>query len=301
MRQLKIQNRITDRRELTVDKYISELNGPEYDPLPPEQETECAIGIQEGDEVAFEKLVKANLRFVVSVAKQYDNFKTITLMDLINEGNVGLMHAARRFDHTRGFKFISYAVWWIRQAILKFLNEHARLVKLPLNKNQALNKINKTVRQLEQDLGRTPAQHEIEEAFSKSDYAVKHNITDLSEYLKLDKATLSLDYNMSKTGTDEFTLLDVISADQDDKKDPMQQNSLQIEINRYLNTLKYREKQVIELFYGLNGHKPHTLDQIGQLPQIELTRERVRQIKAQAERRLKVRARNREGLKQFLG
>jgi RNA polymerase primary sigma factor len=302
MRQLKIQNRITDRRELTVDKYISELSGERYSPLTPEQEIECAVKIQQGDEKALERLVNANLRFVVSVAKQYDNFPTITLMDLINEGNIGLIKAAKRFDHTRGFKFISYAVWWIRQTILSFLSEHSRLVKLPLNKNQAIRNINKTIRSLEQDLGRTPAQHEIEAAFSKTDYATKHNINDLSEYLTLDNKPLSLDHNMSKDSTDSFTLLDVISADKDDNTEPLKQTSLQIELSRYINTLKYREKQVIELFYGLNGHEPHSLDQIGLLPHIDLTRERVRQIKMSGIRRLKARIRHRgDLLRQFLG
>jgi len=300
MRQLKIQTRITDRSSRSVDMYISEISGKEFLPLSANEEAECATLIKEGDLKALDKLVKANLRFVVSVAKQYDNFKTVSLMDLINEGNVGLITAAKKFDHTRGFKFISYAVWWIRQSILKFLNESSRIVQLPLNKLQGLSKINKIAAQLEQNLNRSPSDDEVEDVFVKTEYAIKYNIKSLDNLKSLDQKSLSLDYNMSGNDSEEFTMLDVLS-EKADVDEPLDKNSLQIEISRFLTILTYRERKIIEMFYGLNGYNAHSLSQIAEDDHIQLTKERIRQIKAKAERRLKHRSRNSDNLKQFLG
>jgi len=296
MRQLKIQERITDRREKTIDKYLSELSGKKYDKLTPEQEIDCAIRIQAGDQNAVDELVQANLRFVISVAKQY--MHAGNLMDLINEGNMGMIIAAKRFDHTRGFKFISYAVWWIRQSILKFLNDSNRIVRLPANKLQAITSMKKVTNDLRQDLGREPSKYEIEESFLAQPFAIKHSFKNIDEIMEADTRKLSLDYNMGENsgGGDELTLLDLISSEED-KPEPMFNNSAQIDINRFLVRLKYQEQYAIENFYGLNGKKEKTLEQIGE--ELELTRERIRQIKARAELKLR-RVMMGKGLNEYL-
>lgn len=296
MRQIKISERITDRRELTVDKYISELQGKEYDKLTPDQEYECAELIQKGDQKALDKLVKANLRFVISVAKQYSH--AAPLMDLINEGNVGMIKAAQKFDHTRGFKFISYAVWWIRQSIMKYLNENGRLVKLPLNRIQAIGQLDKIQEKLRQDLGRDPSEEEMEELYLETDYAKKHRYKNIDDIINLNRKPLSLDFDMSRgSEKDEFTLLDMLSSSEE-VHDPMRLDSIKIELNRILSHLKYVEKQILEMYYGLNGNNPHTLEQIGEI--LELSKERIRQIKSRAERRLRHGFSSKKILRQYL-
>ena len=287
MRQLKITKSITNRDSASLDKYLQEIG--REDLITAEDEVELAQKIKQGDQVALEKLVKANLRFVVSVSKQYQN-QGLTLPDLINEGNLGLIKAAQRFDETRGFKFISYAVWWIRQSILQAIAEQARIVRLPLNQVGSLNRINKTFSKLEQEFEREPSADEIAECLEIE----KDKVT---ESQKISGRHISMDAPF-KDGEDG-TLLDVLSNGNSPKADiSLMNESLQREIKRSLSTLTDREKDVIILFFGIGIPHPLSLEEIGE--KFGLTRERVRQIKEKGIRRLRHTSRSKL-LKSYLG
>lgn len=276
-----------NRANQSLDRYLQEIG--EVPLLTPEEEIELARRIKKDDQRALEKLTQANLRFVVSVAKQYQN-QGLTLGDLINEGNLGLIKAAKRFDETRGFKFISYAVWWIRQSILQALAEQSRVVRLPLNRVGALNKIGKAFSNLEQEFEREPSANEIADELEMTPYEV-------SDTLKISGKHLSLDAPFNQG--DDNRLLDVIQDDQQAPPDDMLlDESLRIEVNRALQTLSDREAEVIRLYFGLDREHPLTLEEIGE--RFSLTRERVRQIKEKAIRRLRHTSRSRM-LRNYLG
>lgn len=287
MRQLKISKSITNRETASLDKYLQDI-GKEM-MITADEEVELARKIRNGDQQALERLVNANLRFVVSVAKQYQN-QGLSLPDLINEGNLGLIKAARRFDETRGFKFISYAVWWIRQSILQALAEQSRIIRLPLNQVGSLNKIKKASSRLEQEFERTPSTDEIAEQLdipeSKIESALKIN----ARYISMD-APLKVD--------DDVMFLDqYVPEDVEETDDPLMRESLGSEIQRSLASLSEKERDVINMYYGIGMNHGYTLEEIG--AKFDLTRERVRQIKEKAIRRLKHTARNRL-LKAYLG
>jgi len=287
MRQLKISKQVTNRETASLDKYLTEIG--KVDLLTAEEEVKLAQKIKQGDQIALKRLVNANLRFVVSVSKQYQN-QGLSLPDLINEGNLGLIKAAQRFDETRGFKFISYAVWWIRQSILQALAEQSRIVRLPLNKIGSINKINKTSAILEQDLGRTPTHSEIAD---KLDISIK----EVKETLRNASRQVSMDAPLKQEETSN--MYDVLR--EDDSPTPetgLLYDSLRKEIKRAISTLTEREIEVISLYFGLDGMPPMTLEEIGE--KFELTRERVRQIKEKAIRRLKHTSRSKI-LKTYLG
>jgi len=287
MRQLKITKQVTNRETASLDKYLQEIG--KVDLLTPEQEIELAIRIKKGEQLALELLTKANLRFVVSVAKQYQN-QGLSLGDLINEGNLGLIKAAKRFDETRGFKFISYAVWWIRQSILQALAEQSRIVRLPLNRVGALNKIGKAYSNLEQEFEREPSPGELASE-------LKMDISEVADTLKISGRHVSMDAPFAQ-GEDN-RLLDVLQNDQQPKPDFLLMNeSLKQEIRRALSTLTERESEVIKLYFGLEDEHPLTLEEIGE--KMALTRERVRQIKEKAVKKLKNKYRN-HLLKSYLG
>jgi RNA polymerase primary sigma factor len=276
-----------NRANQSLDRYLQEIG--EVPLLSPEEEIDLARRIKRNDQDALEKLTKANLRFVVSVAKQYQN-QGLSLGDLINEGNLGLIKAAKRFDETRGFKFISYAVWWIRQSILQALAEQSRVVRLPLNRVGALNKIGKAFSNLEQEFEREPSASEIAEELEMTPYEV-------SDTLKISGKHLSLDAPFNQG--DDNRLLDVIEDDQQQPPDDVLLNeSLRIEVQRALTTLSDREAEVIKLYFGLDREHPLTLEEIGE--RFSLTRERVRQIKEKAIRRLRHTSRSRM-LRSYLG
>ncbi|MDO8548743.1 MAG: sigma-70 family RNA polymerase sigma factor [Ignavibacteria bacterium] len=271
---MRIVKQFTNRESQSLDKYLQEIG--RVDLLTPDQEIELAIGIKKGDQKALEILTKANLRFVVSVAKQYQN-QGLSLGDLINEGNLGLIKAAKRFDETRGFKFISYAVWWIRQSILQALAEQSRIVRLPLNRVGALNKIGKAYSNLEQEFEREPNATELA-------LELDMNVSEVADALKISGRHLSMDAPFSQG--EENRLLDVIENDQQPPPDYVLMNeSLKTEIERALSTLTEREAEVIKLYFGLNKDHSMTLEEIGE--RFNLTRERVRQIKEKAIRRLR--------------
>ncbi|RMF60881.1 MAG: sigma-70 family RNA polymerase sigma factor [Calditrichaeota bacterium] len=275
------------RASQSLDKYLQEIG--EVPLLTPEEEIELAQRIKQNDQEALEKLTKANLRFVVSVAKQYQN-QGLSLGDLINEGNLGLIKAAKRFDETRGFKFISYAVWWIRQSILQALAEQSRVVRLPLNRVGALNKIGKAYSALEQEFEREPSASEIAEQLDMTDFEV-------ADTLKISGRHLSMDAPFSNS--EDNRLLDVIQNDHQPPPDSdLISESLRIEIERALATLTKREAEVVRLYFGLGQEHPLTLEEIGE--RFNLTRERVRQIKEKAIRRLRHASRSR-ALRAFLG
>jgi len=287
MRQLKITKQVTNRDELSLDKYLHDIGKAEL--ITAEEEVELARRIRQNDQVALEKLVVANLRFVVSVSKQYQN-QGLSLADLINEGNLGLIKAAKRFDETRGFKFISYAVWWIRQSILQALSEQARIVRLPLNKIGSLNKINRSLSKLEQLLEREPSVEELAEDVGVSIMDVKQALANKGKPVSMD-APLRDD--------EDNSLYDVLRSTESPKPDKsLMAESLQKEVDRALNTLTLREKELLYLYYGLGDTVPHTLEEIG--IKFDLTRERVRQIKEKAIRRLKHTSRSKV-LKTYLG
>lgn len=289
MRQLKITKQVTNRETASLDKYLLEIG--RVDLITAEEEVELARRIKNGDKAALEKLTKANLRFVVSVAKQYQN-QGMSLPDLINEGNVGLIKAAERFDETRGFKFISYAVWWIRQSILQALAEQARIVRLPLNKIGTINKINRAFSELEQQLERPPSAEEMAEFLECSVEDVKNSIGNTGRHVSMDAPLLEGDESSS-------SMYDVLPNDAlPGPEKNLVVESLQKDIERSLSTLTMREGEVVRLYFGLNGISPLSLEEIGE--QFELTRERVRQIKEKAIRRLKHTARSRT-LKTYLG
>lgn len=275
------------RASQSLDKYLQEIG--EVPLLSPQEEIELARRIKEGNQISLERLTKANLRFVVSVAKQYQN-QGLSLGDLINEGNLGLIKAAKRFDETRGFKFISYAVWWIRQSILQALAEQSRVVRLPLNRVGALNKIGKAYSALEQEFEREPSPSEIADQLDMTDFEV-------ADTLKISGRHLSMDAPFSNS--EDNRLLDVIQNDHlPPPDDDLMDESLRVEIDRALATLTKREAEVVRLYFGLGQEHPLTLEEIGE--RFNLTRERVRQIKEKAIRRLRHTSRSR-ALRAFLG
>ena len=287
MRQLKITKQVTNRETASLDKYLQEIG--KVDLITAEEEVELAQRVKQGDQLALEKLTKANLRFVVSVAKQYQN-QGLTLPDLINEGNLGLIKAAQRFDETRGFKFISYAVWWIRQSILQALAEQSRIVRLPLNKIGSINKINKTYAFLEQSHERPPSAEEIANELDMT-------ISDVKESMKNSGRHVSMDAPLVEG--EDSNLYDVLRSGESPNPDKdLMHESLKTEIERALETLTPREADVIRLYFGLGEQHPMTLEEIGET--FDLTRERVRQIKEKAIRRLKHTSRSKI-LKTYLG
>ena len=274
MRQLKITKQVTNRETASLDKYLQEIGKVEL--ITAEEEVELAQRIRQGDKIALEKLTKANLRFVVSVSKQYQN-QGLSLPDLINEGNLGLIKAAQRFDETRGFKFISYAVWWIRQSILQALAEQSRIVRLPLNKIGSINKINKTYAKLEQESEREPNAEEIAEALDITEAEVKESMKNAGRHVSMDAPLVQDEDN---------NMYDVLKSDEVvTPETELLYESLRKEIDRAISTLTPREADVVRLYFGLNGSHPMTLEEIGE--KFDLTRERVRQIKEKAIRRLK--------------
>lgn len=284
---MRIVKQFTNRENQSLDRYLQEIGKVEL--LTPEDEIELAIRIKQGDTSAFERLTKANLRFVVSVAKQYQN-QGLSLGDLINEGNLGLIKAARRFDETRGFKFISYAVWWIRQSILQALAEQSRIVRLPLNRVGALNKIGKAYRNLEQEYEREPSTEELAKE-------LEMDISEVSDALRTGGKHVSVDAPFTKG--EENSLLDTIEDDQLPSPDlGLMTESLKSEISSILSTLPQREAEVIKLYFGVDVDHAHTLEEIGE--KFNLTRERVRQIKEKAVRRLRQASRS-KNLKPYLG
>ena len=287
MRQLKITKQVTNRETASLDKYLQEIG--KVDLITADEEVELAQRIKAGDQVALEKLTKANLRFVVSVAKQYQN-QGLTLPDLINEGNLGLIKAAQSFDETRGFKFISYAVWWIRQSILQALAEQSRIVRLPLNKIGSINKINKTFAFLEQSHERPPSAEEIAKELDMT-------INDVKESMKNSGRHVSMDAPLVEG--EDSNLYDVLRSGESPNPDKdLLHESLRTEIERALETLTPREADVIRLYFGLGNQHPMTLEEIGET--FDLTRELVRQIKEKAIRRLKHTSRSKI-LKTYLG
>ncbi len=274
MRQLKIAKQVTNRESKSLDKYLQDIS--KIDLITAEEEVELAQKINKGDQRALEKLVNANLRFVVSVAKQYQN-QGLTLPDLINEGNFGLVKAAQRFDETRGFKFISYAVWWIRQSILQALAEQSRIVRLPLNKIGSINKINKTFSYLEQAHERPPSAEEIAEELGLSVSEVKQSLKNTGKHISMDAPFAE---------GEDSNLYDVISASETPMPDTeLVKESIRQEIGRVLETLSEREADVVKLYYGIGQSSTMTLDEIGIT--FDLTRERVRQIREKAIRKLR--------------
>ncbi|MDD5508114.1 MAG: sigma-70 family RNA polymerase sigma factor [Bacteroidales bacterium] len=287
MRQLKITKQVTNRETASLDKYLQEIGKVEL--ITADEEVSLAQRIKQGDREALEKLTKSNLRFVVSVSKQYQN-QGLSLPDLINEGNLGLIKAAQRFDETRGFKFISYAVWWIRQSILQALAEQSRIVRLPLNKIGSINKINKAYAKLEQEFEREPNSEEIADLLEITETEVKESIKNSGRHISMDAPLVQDEDN---------TMYDVLRND--DGPTPETQlmyESLKKEIDRAISTLTPREADVVRLYFGLNQTHPMTLEEIGE--KFDLTRERVRQIKEKAIRRLKHTSRSKI-LKTYLG
>jgi RNA polymerase primary sigma factor len=274
MRQLKITKQITNRETASLDMYLQDIGRVEL--ITADEEVVLAQKIKQGDEKALDKLVKANLRFVVSVSKQYQN-QGLSLPDLINEGNMGLIKAARRFDETRGFKFISYAVWWIRQCILQALAEQSRVVRLPLNKIGAINKINKTYALLEQQLEREPIAEEISEVIEMSAADIRETLRSQGRHVSMDAPIGNME--------DGGSMYDLMTNGGASPDNDLIVESLRKEIDRSLAGLTPREMEVIRLYYGLNGSHSHSLEEIGE--KFDLTRERVRQIKEKAVRRLK--------------
>ncbi|PCH98589.1 MAG: RNA polymerase subunit sigma [Bacteroidetes bacterium] len=287
MRQLKITKSITNRESASLDKYLQEIG--REDLITAEQEVILAKKIRDGDQDALEKLTRANLRFVVSVAKQYQN-QGLTLPDLINEGNLGLIKAGQRFDETRGFKFISYAVWWIRQSILQALAEQSRIVRLPLNQVGSLNKINKAFSRLEQAYEREPSPNELAEELDVTEEKVRDTIKVSGRHVSMDAPFV--------TG-EENSLIDVLENQDSPKADKaLLSESLQKEIERSLSTLTEKERHVVKYFFGIGMNHGLTLEEIG--AKFDLTRERVRQIKEKAIRRLRHTSRSKL-LKAYLG
>ncbi|MCB0705739.1 MAG: RNA polymerase sigma factor RpoD/SigA [Saprospiraceae bacterium] len=288
MRQLKITNKITSRESLALDKYLNDIG--KIDMLTADEEAEMARRIRTGDQDALDRLTKGNLRFVVSVAKQYQN-QGLSLSDLINEGNVGLMKAAKRFDETKGFKFISYAVWWIRQSILQAIVEYSRIVRLPLNKVGSYNKVNEAYLTFVQEFEREPTHDELAEVLGIP-------VREVTNMLKGNSRHVSVDAPLSGEEGNS-TMLDLIAGGEEDSPDlSLMEQSLKEEVQQGLSILSPREVEVLAAYYGLNGQKSLTLEEIGEL--YGLTRERVRQIKERAIRRLR-KSYNKNALRSYLG
>ncbi len=265
MRKLVILNKLTDRSLPSLEKYLQDVK--KYDLVTVDEEIDLATKIQKGDREALEKLVKANLRFVVSVAKQYQN-QGLTLSDLINEGNIGLIEAATRFDATRGFKFISYAVWWIRQSIMQAISNNTRMIRLPVNKLSELNKIKNATTHLQQELEREPTFEEIATKLSLSERDIEQSLGNKVNVVSAD----------APINDDDGSIMDLLNNDESEMPDmSMHRNSLKVEIERALALLDPRDADIIRMYYGLNGEMPYTLSEIGE--EFGLTRERVRQIK----------------------
>ncbi len=289
MRQLKITKQVTNRETASLDKYLQEIGRVEL--ITADEEVELAKKIRLGDHFALEKLTKSNLRFVVSVAKQYQN-QGLSLPDLINEGNLGLIKAAQRFDETRGFKFISYAGWWIRQSILQALAEQSRIVRLPLNKIGSINKINKTFSKLEQEFEREPSASEIA-------FLLEIPEEDVNDSFKITGRHVSMDAPLSNSEDNSNTMYDLIeSSNLDSPEISLLNESLKREIDRALRTLPSREAEIIRCFFGLNEENALTLEEISE--KFGLTRERVRQIREKAIKHLKQTSRSKI-LKTYLG
>jgi len=287
MRQLKIIKQVTNRETASLDKYLHEIG--KVDLLTAEDEVELARKVRGGDNHALERLIRANLRFVVSVSKQYQN-QGLTLPDLINEGNLGLIKAAKRFDETRGFKFISYAVWWIRQSILQALAEQARIVRLPLNKIGSINKINRALTELEQQYEREPSIEEISKVLELAPEDIKDAMRSSGRHVSMDAPLTE--------GEDGDMYEVLLTNDSPSPDGALLNDSLRKEIERALSSLTEREASIIRLYFGLNGKHPYTLEEIGE--EFNLTRERVRQIKEKAIKRLKHTTRSKI-LKTYLG
>jgi len=288
MRQLKISQNITNRESQSLEKYFNDVN--KVDLLTVDEEVDLAKRIQDGDQQALEKLVKANLRFVVSVAKQYQN-RSLSLNDLINEGNLGLIKAAQKFDHTRGFKFISYAVWWIRQSIMQALAEQSRLIRLPLNRVGSINKINQAASMLEQELERVPTEHELAEFLELDVSEIKGALNSVTRQVSVD----------APFGDDDSgSLLDVLEDKSVEGTDLglTYTHSLRVEVERSLSRLSERERQVIKMFFGIGCKEALSLEQIGEI--LDLSTERVRQIKEKALSRLRMSSKN-SLLAEYLG
>ncbi len=288
MRQLKITKSITNRESQSLEKYLQEIG--KVDLLTPEEEVELAKKIKQGDQIALERLTKANLRFVVSVAKQYQN-QGLSLSDLINEGNLGLIKAAQRFDETRGFKFISYAVWWIRQSILQALAEQSRIVRLPLNKVGSLNKINKAFSELEQEFEREPSAEELAFLLDLPTEEVETTLGVAARHVSMDAPFVDGEDN---------SLLDVLANTTTPGTDKRLEHleSLRLEIERSLSTLSDRQADVIKLYFGIGAEHPMSLEDIGD--KFGLTRERVRQIKDKAINKLRAQSKSKL-LKSYIG
>ncbi|MGE0635700.1 MAG: RNA polymerase sigma factor RpoD/SigA [Bacteroidia bacterium] len=287
MRQLKITKQVTNRENASLDKYLQEIGRVEL--ITADEEVELAKKIKKGDIAALEKLTKANLRFVVSVSKQYQN-QGLSLPDLINEGNLGLIKAAQRFDETRGFKFISYAVWWIRQSILQALAEQSRIVRLPLNKIGSINKINKAFSKLEQEHEREPSAAEIAQLLDLTEQEVKESMKNAGRHISMDAPLIN---------GEDSNMYDVLrSGDSPSPEKELIDDSLRKEIERALTTLNEREADILRCYFGLAGQHALTLEEIGE--KFDLTRERVRQVKEKALRRLKHISRSKI-LKTYLG
>ena len=287
MRQLKIAKQVTNRETESLDKYLQEIG--KVNLITPDEEVILAQRIRQGDQAALDKLTNANLRFVVSVAKQYQN-QGLSLPDLINEGNVGLIKAAQRFDETKGFKFISYAVWWIRQTILQAIAEQARIVRLPLNKIGTLNRINKAYSSFEQTHQREPNPDEIAKILNVSIAEINDSIKNSGKHVSMDAPLIH---------DEEITMYDMLISEQiDDPETGLLLDSLRFDIERVITSLPAREAEIIRYFYGLSGKPLCTLEEIAS--KFELTRERVRQIKDKSIRRLKQSSRS-KNLKSYLG
>jgi RNA polymerase primary sigma factor len=286
VRQLKIAKQITNRETKSLDKYLQEI--AKVGMITMDEEAALAVRIREGDEIAIQKLARANLRFVVSVAKQYQN-NGLSLGDLINEGNVGLIKAASRFDETRGFKFISYAVWWIRQTILQALAEQSRVVRLPLNRVSDLHKLSKTFSQLEQKLHRDPSSHELSESLGVSEQQVMSTFSTSGKQLSLDAPFVQ---------GEENNLHDTLACTGNSPETKLMDDSLKSEVSRALATLTDRESRLISYYYGLDGAENLTLEEIG--VKFDISTERVRQIREKATRRLRHPSRSKT-LKSYLG
>jgi RNA polymerase primary sigma factor len=286
MRQLKITKSITNRESQSLDKYLQDIGKEEL--ITAEEEVELARKIKQGDQKALEKLTRANLRFVVSVAKQYQN-QGLTLGDLINEGNLGLIKAAKRFDETKGFKFISYAVWWIRQSILQAIAEQSRIVRLPLNQVGSLSKISKAFSRLEQEFEREPSPEELADNLETTVEKISDTLSNSGRHVSMDAPFVQ---------GEENTLLDVLENSDPNTDSNLINESLSEEIKRSLSTLTEREREIIVLFFGLSTNHPLSLEEIGE--KFNLTRERVRQIKDKALQRLRHISRSKI-LKSYLG
>ncbi|MCS6981781.1 MAG: RNA polymerase sigma factor RpoD/SigA [Flavobacteriales bacterium] len=287
MRQLKITKSITNRTERSLDKYLQEIGKEEL--ITAEEEVELARRIKQGDQKALEKLTRANLRFVVSVAKQYQN-QGLSLPDLINEGNLGLIKAAQRFDETRGFKFISYAVWWIRQSILQAIAEHSRIVRLPLNQVGSINKLNKAFSKLEQEFEREPTEQELAQLLDLPEDKIKDSFLIGGRHVSMDQPLVQ---------GEESTLYDVMENRDSPKADEaLLKESLRLEIERTLNILSEREREILIMYFGIGMNHGLTIDEIGE--KFDLTRERVRQIKEKALKRLRQSHRSKV-LRNYLG